>query len=234
MQSKKIFFLMKTKTCAAILIDVENTNPSYVHNIISEVIELHDIVSIRRAYGDFTKQNLNKWKDLSLSLNLSPIQQFSYISKKGSSDMKLTCDAMDLLHKMPNINVFCIVTSDSDFTPLVQRLRESDKEVIGFGENKTSNSFVNACSKFIRIETLQNTTKNQKIDLNFLIKAVRACADDDGYSNMGRVNEKLISMKPDFDVRTYGFNKVKQIFNHFNHIFGVHISQNNTAYVYEL
>src|SRR6266498_1382604 len=136
----------------AVLIDADNTSPTLVEGLLTEIAK-YGTAHVKRAYGDWTATNLNGWKDWLLALSIQPIQQFAYTSGKNATDSAMIIDAMDLLYS-GRFDGFCIVSSDSDFTRLAARLRESGLTVYGFGERKTPKPFVAACDKFIYIENL--------------------------------------------------------------------------------
>lgn len=139
----------------ACLVDAENTQPSKLAAIVSELNGYGEIV-VRRIYGDFSQPNLLPWKSVSNQLSFRPHAQFAIISGKGSSDMAMAMDAIDLLRDGgPAIDGFALVSSDSDFTPLASKLREEGRHVIGFGRRTTSAPFVNACHAFVHLENLR-------------------------------------------------------------------------------
>lgn len=138
----------------AILVDAENARRKALPFILEEVARLGGDSSVRRVYGDFSKQDLSPWKAVSLDLSFRPVNAFSYVAGKDTTDAALMLDAMDMLHLNSTIDAFAIVSSDSDFTPLAQRLREAGKVVVGFGEKKTPASFMAACERFIYTENL--------------------------------------------------------------------------------
>ncbi|PPL02349.1 NYN domain-containing protein [Parapedobacter indicus] len=140
----------------AVLIDADNVSSSTIENILDEV-KRYGIPSIKRIYADWTKPHVTGWKEPLLTHAITPIQQYSYTSGKNSSDSALIIDAMDILHSH-QVDGFTIVSSDSDFTRLAIRLRESGKMVIGVGEKKTPKPFIAACDKFIYIEILSKET----------------------------------------------------------------------------
>lgn len=131
----------------AVLIDADNVASSNIKGILEEITKSGN-PTIKRIYGDFTSSQLNSWKAVLLENAITPIQQYAYTTGKNSTDSALIIDAMDILHK-EKVDGFCIVSSDSDFTRLVTRLRESGKMVIGIGEKKTPQPFIVACDKFI-------------------------------------------------------------------------------------
>ena len=137
----------------AVLIDADNAQPSITEGLLAEVAK-YGTAHVKRAYGDWTATNLRGWKDQLLAQSIQPIQQFAYTRGKNATDAAMVIDAMDLLYS-GRFDGFCIVSSDSDFTRLAQRLRESGQTVYGFGERKTPKSFVAACDKFIYVENLR-------------------------------------------------------------------------------
>lgn len=140
----------------AVLIDADNVSSSKIESILDEV-KRYGIPSIKRIYADWTKSHVTGWKEPLLTHAITPIQQYSYTVGKNSSDSALIIDAMDILHSQ-QVDGFTIVSSDSDFTRLAIRLRESGKMVIGVGEKKTPKPFIAACDKFIYIEILDKET----------------------------------------------------------------------------
>ncbi len=137
----------------AVLIDADNAQPSITEGLLAEVAK-YGTAHVKRAYGDWTGPNLKGWKDQLLAQSIQPIQQFAYTKGKNATDAAMVIDAMDLLYS-GRFDGFCIVSSDSDFTRLAARLRESALTVYGFGERKTPKPFVAACDKFIYIENLR-------------------------------------------------------------------------------
>ncbi|MDR1084457.1 MAG: NYN domain-containing protein [Deltaproteobacteria bacterium] len=138
----------------AVLIDADNAQPSVLPNLMQEVASF-GLAIVRRIYGDFSEQKGCHWRQYLQPLAIKPIQQFAYTKGKNATDSSLIIDAMDLLYTLP-LDGFCLVTSDSDFTGLAIRLRESGKKVYGFGEEKTPQSFRSACNKFILTELLRD------------------------------------------------------------------------------
>jgi NYN domain len=129
----------------AVLIDADNAQPSITEGLLAEVAK-YGIAHVKRAYGDWTAPNLRGWKDHLLAQSIQPIQQFAYTTGKNATDAAMVIDAMDLLYS-GRFDGFCLVSSDSDFTRLAARLRESGMTVYGFGERKTPKPFVAACDK---------------------------------------------------------------------------------------
>ncbi|HEX8576191.1 MAG TPA: NYN domain-containing protein [Flavobacterium sp.] len=215
----------------AVLIDADNVPYSNVKGMMEEITKF-GTPTTKRIYADWTKPNSNGWKSVLLEHAITPIQQYSYTIGKNSSDSALIIDAMDLLYS-GKLDGFCIVSSDSDFTRLAIRLRESGMKVIGIGEKKTPNSFIVACDRFIYIEVLDGAIQKKKpkenvvdtrkrvekpvekplnkIDLQIieLIEAtIEALGDDDGWAFLGDVGNLIVKKKPEFDPRNYGFSKL--------------------------
>jgi uncharacterized LabA/DUF88 family protein len=177
------------------------------------------VATVRRIYGDWTKPNLGSWQKVLLEHSIQPIQQFRYTTGKNATDSAMIIDAMDLLYA-GHLDGFCIVSSDSDFTRLASRLRESGKRVYGFGEQKTPRPFVAACDRFIYTEVFtetpgegskrRNTAELQRDKdlIGQLVAALDAASDDDGWANLGAVGSTLTKQSPDFDSRTYGYSKL--------------------------
>ncbi|WP_411833479.1 NYN domain-containing protein [Pseudoxanthomonas mexicana] len=137
----------------AVLIDADNAQPAVIEGLLAEVAK-YGVASVRRIYGDFTSTRMTQWKQALLKHSISPVQQFAYTSGKNATDSSLIIDAMDLLYT-GRFDGFCLVSSDSDFTRLAQRLREEGLTVYGFGERKTPDAFVQACDKFVYTEVLR-------------------------------------------------------------------------------
>lgn len=148
----------------AVLIDADNVPYSNVKGMMEEIAK-YGTPTTKRIYADWTKPNANGWKSVLLEHAITPIQQYSYTVGKNSSDSAMIIDAMDLLYS-EKVDGFCIVSSDSDFTRLAIRLRESGMKVIGIGEKKTPNSFIVACDRFIYIEVLEGAIKKTRAIAN--------------------------------------------------------------------
>jgi hypothetical protein len=140
----------------AVLIDADNAQPAVIEGLLAEVAK-YGVASVKRIYGDFTSPRMTQWKAALLKHSISPAQQFAYTSGKNATDSSMIIDAMDLLYTQ-RFDGFCLVSSDSDFTRLAQRLREEGLTVYGFGERKTPDAFVQACDKFIYTEVLRTDT----------------------------------------------------------------------------
>lgn len=227
----------------AVLIDAENVPYSNIGGILQEITR-YGTPTIKRIYGDWTRPNVGGWKQLLLENAITPIQQYSYTSGKNSSDSAMIIDAMDLLYE-GNVERFCIVSSDSDFTRLVIRLRESGRYVIGIGERKTPNAFIVACDKFIYMdlielagsaENLEHKISSEKLkDLVQLVQStINDLADDNGYVFMGDLGNHVMKKRPDFDPREYGFYQLTPLLKSLNQ-FDVderRIQNSNVKHVY--
>lgn len=207
----------------AILIDADNANPAIVKGLIDEVAKFGR-ATVRRIYGDWTTPNLGKWKESLLEHSIQPIQQFAYTKGKNATDSTMIIDAMDLLYTT-RFDGFCIVSSDSDFTRLAARIRESGLTVYGFGEQKTPAPFVRACDKFIYTEILvprdegiqaaasqpvRAPGKDKQL-AGLLRAAVEGSSDESGWASLSAVGNLIAKQEPDFDPRNYGFRKLSDL-----------------------
>jgi len=219
----------------AVLIDADNVPYSNVKGMMEEITK-YGTPTTKRIYADWTKPNANGWKAVLLEHAITPIQQYSYTVGKNSSDSALIIDAMDLLYS-GKVDGFCIVSSDSDFTRLAIRLRESGMKVIGMGEKKTPNPFIVSCDRFIFIEVLEGAIKKKKtkqtvsapvsdtkdvkkiaekeasvkVDnqtIELIENTIDAICDDDGWAFLGDVGNLIVKKKPEFDPRSFGFSKL--------------------------
>lgn len=138
----------------AVLIDADNAQPAVIEGLLAETAK-YGVASVKRIYGDFTSTRMTQWKQALLKHSINPVQQFAYTSGKNATDSSLIIDAMDLMYTR-RFDGFCLVSSDSDFTRLAQRLREEGLTVYGYGERKTPDAFVQACDKFIYVEVLRS------------------------------------------------------------------------------
>ena len=200
----------------AVLIDADNTSKKYVQPLMEEVAK-YGVPTVKRAYGDWTSNHLNGWKTELNRNAITPIQQFAYTTGKNSTDSALIIDAMDLLYG-GNLEGFAIVSSDSDFTRLATRLRESGKTVYGLGRRRTPASLQSAVDKFIFLEVLQEEAEHDDDsrdegdslpDLRQILEAaVKATAQDDGWSSLSGVSNYLGKAYAAFDPRHYGFSRL--------------------------
>ena len=211
----------------AVLIDADNAHAAIpvIDELMAEVSR-YGTATIRRAYGDWTTDSLKKWKAILHKQAIQPIQQFSYTSGKNSTDSALIIDAMDILHA-GNVDGFCLVSSDSDFTRLATRIREAGLTAYGFGERKTPEPFVAACDKFIYVEILRPEPEEEvkaapgddlgKLKL-LMIAAVDANVRDDGWAALGGIGSHIGKVLPAFDPRNYGFKKLSDLVRSLNYV----------------
>ena len=207
----------------AVLIDADNVAAKYTKNILDELSN-YGIVTYKRVYGDWTRPNLAGWKNMALDNAITPVQQYSYTTGKNATDSAMIIDAMDILYSN-NVDGFCIVSSDSDFTRLAIRLRESGKHVIGMGEKKTPKPFSTACNAFKYLEVLaeeeiQPTAENEIVEMKMLepaiIRIIAENANLEDEINIGELGSRLQGRYPDFDVRNYGYSKFSQFLKDFD------------------
>ncbi len=211
----------------AVLIDAENAQYSILEAVLSE-LKKHGHIIVKKAYGDWSSNHLRNWKQPLNELAINPVQQFSYTQGKNSSDAAMIIDAMDLLYSK-KFDAFALVSSDSDFTKLASRLKESQIYVFGVGEQKTPISFRNACDDFIYTEVLKNLGADEDSEstsieveavdkkktrqelrgdsrlIKILRNAINEYADDEGWASLGPCGGLIKRQHPDFDSRTYGF-----------------------------
>lgn len=221
----------------ALLIDADNAPAAKIEEVLAEVAR-HGVANVRRAYGNWKSPNLKSWEAVLHEYAIRPIQQFAYSRGKNASDMAMVIDAMDLLYA-GNLDGFAIVSSDADFTPLVMRLLTDGVKVYGFGEKKTPEPFVNACSKFTYVEALgqahasapeietgavstgetsgearpRKTGAEMRSDtklVNLLRRAVASAEGEDGWSHLGPVGSQ-IGNQASFDPRNYGYGKLSDL-----------------------
>lgn len=207
----------------AVLIDADNVAAKYTKNILDELSN-YGIVTYKRVYGDWTRPNLAGWKNMALDNAITPVQQYSYTTGKNATDSAMIIDAMDILYSN-NVDGFCIVSSDSDFTRLAIRLRESGKHVIGMGEKKTPKPFSTACNAFKYLEVLaeeetQTTAENEIVEMKSLepaiVRIIVENANLEDEINIGELGSRLQGRYPDFDVRNYGYSKFSQFLKEFD------------------
>jgi uncharacterized protein (TIGR00288 family) len=209
-------------TRLAVLIDADNTPAKLIKEMFEELAG-YGTITVKRAYGDWTNPHLSNWRGVLLGNAISPQQQFAYTSGKNATDSALIIDAMDLLYSA-NVEGFAIVSSDSDFTPLATRLRESGKRVIGVGQRKTPKAFVEACEKFVFLEVLagdsgaiEQATEPAKADQPSPIQSVltkalnRVDTDDENWASLSALGNHLSRTDPSFDSRNYGFDKLSDL-----------------------
>ena len=206
----------------AVLIDADNASARIADGLFEEIARIGE-ASVRRIYGDFASPRTKMWAELLSRHAIIPQQQFAYTIGKNASDITLVIDAMDLLHT-GRFDGFCLVSSDSDFTRLAARIREQGVAVFGFGEQKTPESFRQACHRFIYTENLLAPGPGETIAARgaasqsppskavpILKKAIAQIGSDDGWANLGEVGSQLAKLAPDFDSRSYGFTKLRDL-----------------------
>jgi len=224
----------------ALLIDADNSPASKIEEILDELAN-YGVINIRRAYGNWKSPHLKGWEAVLHDYAIQPMQQFAYTKGKGATDAAMIIDAMDLLYTK-SLNGFCLVSSDSDFTPLVMRIRANGLKVFGFGEKKTPEPFVNACSKFLYLENLGNPESAAAQETQTAETVTAPAAPKPATEKMGakelRGNTRLVNMlrksveasaddegwaglgavgqhiskQASFDSRNFGYTKLKDLF----------------------
>ena len=198
----------------ALLIDSDNISPKYIETLFDELKDI-GTVTIKRIYGDWTQDSVKSWKGLLPRYALIPIQQYAYTQGKNATDSAMIIDAMDILYGKA-VDVFCLASSDSDFTRLAARLRESGKQVIGMGESKTPKAFVSACDSFRYLDVLSGETDSEPIAGNSItprqeieeeILSILSQTEAGARVQISVIKEALQRKYSDFDERNYGFSK---------------------------
>jgi uncharacterized LabA/DUF88 family protein len=207
----------------AVLIDADNASAKIVDGLFQEIARIGE-ASVRRIYGDFSSARSKAWADVLSKHAIIPQQQFAYTTGKNASDITLVIDAMDLLHS-GRFDGFCLVSSDSDFTRLAARIREHGVDVFGFGEQKTPESFRQACRRFVYTENLlpgaaadgQDATPAAKslqppsAAIPIIRKIMAEMESEDGWVSLGAIGAQLANLASDFDPRTFGFRKLSDL-----------------------
>jgi hypothetical protein len=209
----------------AVLIDADNASARIAPGLFEEIAKIGE-ASVRRIYGDFSGTRLKSWSDILSTHAIMPHQNFAYTAGKNASDIALVIDAMDLLHS-GRLDGFCLVSSDSDFTRLAARIREQGVDVYGFGEQKTPESFRQACRRFVYTENLlpgayaSNETggpakkspaiKPPSAASQLIRTAISQLDDEEGWVPLGRVGKRLAILASDFDTRSYGKSKLADL-----------------------
>lgn len=214
----------------AVLIDGDNAQASLLPQILAEVSKVGQI-TVKRIYGDWTTTSMNSWKSSLHKHAIQPMQQFRYTVGKNSTDSAMIIDAMDLLHSR-NIGGFCVVASDSDYTRLATRIREEGLFVIGVGEKKTPEAFINACNQFIYCENLvapkvttKKARKEEKPDvsdpLNLLLEGFQLAAKEEEWLHLAALGHVLRQLDPAFDPRTYGHQRLQSLIKQYPQTFSL-------------
>lgn len=207
----------------SILIDGDNAQATLIEEILVEAGKYGN-ATIRRVYGDWTTPSMNSWKDILNIHAFQPIQQFRYTVGKNATDSAMIIDAMDILHSH-QVDGFCLVSSDSDYTRLATRIRESGLLVVGIGKKNTPRAFVSACNVFIYTENLKSRNRNggssrksnhlsvQERELVDMVSQAMDMVgpDDDGWTRLSEVGTALRRIDPGFDPRTYGHRQLSQL-----------------------
>jgi len=215
----------------AILIDGDNAQASLLSQMLVETGR-YGMVTVRRIYGDWTTNSMNSWKDILNFHAVQPVQQFRYTIGKNATDSAMIIDAMDILHS-DVVEGFCLVSSDSDYTRLATRIRESGVFVMGIGEKKTPKPFVNACDVFVYTENLlveektnktpakksQQKLKADQEPIPLLKKAFEMSVQEDGWSLLAVMGNALYQLDPGFDPRTYGHKQLSRLIGNYKDIF---------------
>jgi len=207
----------------AVLIDADNASAKIADGLFEEIAKIGE-ASVRRIYGDFASSRSKAWADQLARHAIIPQQQFAYTTGKNASDITLVIDAMDLLHS-GRFDGFCLVSSDSDFTRLAARIREQGIDVYGFGEQKTPESFRQACRRFIYTENLLPPAVTESLDdaattsalkkpsaaVPLIRRVLSEMESPDGWVHLGILGTELVNRYPDFDPRSYGFRKLSDL-----------------------
>jgi uncharacterized LabA/DUF88 family protein len=205
----------------AVLIDADNTSAQIVDGLFEEIAKIGE-ASVRRIYGDFASTRLKSWTEVLSRHAIIPQQQFAYVTGKNASDIALVIDAMDLLHS-GRFDGFCLVSSDSDFTRLAARIREQGSDVYGFGQQKTPESFRQACRRFIYTENLlpgaaggsgtASATPLRSLPeaASILRRVFQQTESEDGFVRLSTLGHRLADFASDFDPRSYGCKKLSEL-----------------------
>jgi uncharacterized protein (TIGR00288 family) len=230
----------------ALLIDCDNVTHTAIEGVLEELAK-YGVVNVRHAHGDWQNPSLSGWASKLHPHAIRPMQQFAYTKGKNATDSAMIIDAMDLLYS-GNVNAFALMTSDSDFTPLVMRILESGYPVYGFGEKKTPTPFVDACSPFIYIENLlvasedgdeaqpaaakkgKRALRQDSALVRLLRTAVDQTADDDGWANMGQVASYIANNNSSFSSINYGYRRVSDLIRA-TELFSIEIRNGTAIYI---
>lgn len=194
----------------AVLIDADNTSPEIIDPLLAEISK-YGLICTKKIYGNWASPRLSKWKEKIMLNALIPIQQFASTKSKNSTDIALVIDSMDLFYT-EKFDIFCIVSSDSDFAPLATRIRQNGTQVYGFGKRSTPNTFQRSCNQFNYIEKMmlpKLISKANREDINeILLEATNATKDLTGWVNLTKMGEYLKKNKSDFSIQQYGYKKL--------------------------
>lgn len=222
----------------ALLIDADNIGSQYIKTIVDEITK-EGVITYKRIYGDWTKPNLGKWKDILLDYSITPVQQYAYTTGKNATDSAMIIDAMDILYTQ-KVDGFCLASSDSDFTKLAARLREAGMVVIGMGKQQTPRPFVSACSMFKYIDIISGEEENDISENNkaankqdakqadnsqqkaereiqkYIQRAIAENSGDDGWFLVSKLGDLLHKKYADFDPRNFGEKKLVDVLKKWN------------------
>ncbi len=217
---------MQKNTRIALLIDCDNVSSSSIEGVLEELAK-YGTVNVRHAHGDWKSTHLTGWIEKLHPHAIRPVQQFAYTTGKNATDSAMIIDAMDLLYSN-TVDAYALMTSDSDFTPLVMRILESGMPVYGFGQKKTPLPFVHACSQFIYTENLQAESEDQSGNavavtkrsrkeirgdaalVKLLRTSVEQTSEDDGWAHLSKVGS-YISNNSSFSPVNYGYKKLSDL-----------------------
>jgi uncharacterized LabA/DUF88 family protein len=239
----------------AMLIDGDNAQASLLSEMLTE-INKYGTAIIRRIYGDWTEPQMKSWKDVLHTHSIQPVQQFRYTVGKNATDSTLIIDAMDILYTS-DVNGFCIVSSDSDYTRLATRIREKNLFVMGIGRNNTARAFVNACDVFVFTENLQDndvaadtpvqddkskapvqvpkvSSKIKKQLVKLFNTAFELAVQEDGWADLAAMGNSLRKTDPAFDPRTYGHKQLSKLVQEYPELIEVRNSGKKDAPIYQV
>lgn len=212
----------------ALLIDADNVSSKYIKIILDELAK-YGTVTYKRLYGDLTRTNNKSWRDALLSHSIIPMQQFNYTTGKNSTDSAMIIDAMDILYS-GHVDGFCLASSDSDFTRLAMRLRESGMTVIGMGERKTPEAFRDSCERFVYLDLLADNAADEESDADhkdeeaitplsaieaIIIKIIMENGINGTAMDIGELGSRITKFYSAFDIRNYGYNKFSKFLEQF-------------------
>lgn len=216
----------------ALLIDADNISSKYIKIILEELTK-YGTVTYKRLYGDLTRSNNRSWKDALLSHSINPVQQYNYTTGKNSTDSAMIIDAMDILYSK-SVDGFCLASSDSDFTRLAMRLRESGMTVIGMGESKTPEPFRVSCERFFYLDILADEAlqdEQESIQVNeeeaitslatiesIIAKIILENGNDGNSMDIGELGSRITKYDPAFDTRNYGYTKFSKFLEQFRSV----------------
>jgi predicted nuclease of predicted toxin-antitoxin system len=236
------------KKLFALLIDGDNAQASLLPQMLTE-INKYGTTIIRRIYGDWTEPQMKSWKEVLNTYAIQPMQQFRYTTGKNATDIALIIDAMDILY-ISEVSGFCIVSSDSDFTRLATRIRESNLFVLGIGRSNTPRAFVNACNVFVSTENLQDndtpaqngqsklptqmpkkvSSKSKKQMAKLFNTAFELAVQENGWADLGLMGKFLHQIDPGFDPRTYGHKQLSKLVQEYPELIEVRKSGTKNAF----